>query len=84
MKYLCWDRCYEEGKKTKESMRKCERLSVSMTEGDTELMIWCNRHNCEVARIGVGGYSRMGVDGYLRLIPPGVLGQKTFHEERTG
>ena len=84
MLYICCRQCMEDPNRAKEPMRSYGRLSVSMTEGDTELMIWCNRHNCEVARIGVGGYSRMGVDGYLRLIPPGVLGQKTFHEERLG
>ena len=73
MKYICCDRCYEQCKRTKEPMRKFERLSVSMMEDDTELLIWCNRHNSEVARIGIGGY--------LRLIPPGILGQKTYHED---
>jgi hypothetical protein len=73
MKYICCDRCYEECKKIKESIRSYERLSVSMKEDDTELTIQCNRHQLVVAKIGVGGY--------LQLVSPGVLGQKTFHSK---
>lgn len=72
MRYVCCSRCNEERKKTKESMRSYERLSVSMSADKTELLIWCNRHDCAVARIGVGGV--------LSVIPPGLTGEKAFLE----
>ena len=62
--YLCCRRCNEERNQVeeseRESMRSFERLSVSMTDY-TELIIWCNRHECTVAKIGV--------EPLLRIVP---------------
>lgn len=74
--YICCGRCNEEQPES-ESMRGFERLSVSMNEDKTELLVWCNRHDLAVARIGVGGA--------LQFIPVGLVeGRTRRYIERDG
>lgn len=54
----------------KRSMGSFERLSVAINDDKTELTIWCNRHGCMVAIIGIAGH--------FRVIPQGISGQKTY------
>ena len=63
MLYICCRQCMEDPKRTGESMRSHERLSVSMSDDSTKIQIWCNRHHTEVATFGNGRWLERITDG---------------------